>query len=140
MVEVPPPPPFVEKPMGLFKAIFENSDDDVEAEEEANETEADLDAIKAALSTRVGPGARRGEGSADRGTCVVVGSHGKRRGGERAGFREAQALERRRKRKKEKKEKKRSKDSRRRRKKHRKRSRRDYDSSSSSSSSSYTSD
>ena len=57
-VDVPPPPPppkFVEKPMGLFKAIFEDSDDDLDAEENENETEADVDAIKAALAAKTAP-------------------------------------------------------------------------------------
>ena len=43
---VPPPPAtFVEKPIDLFKQIFENSDDDIEEEE-------DLDLIQAALTTK----------------------------------------------------------------------------------------
>ena len=139
MVEVPPPPPFVEKPMGLFKAIFENSDDDVEAEEEANETEADLDAIKAALSTRSDPApveekARQTEGPVWSSAVMTNPAAASERDSEK------RKRSKKKKEKKEKKEKKRSKDSRRRRKKHRKRSRRNYDSSSSSSSSSYTSD
>ena len=138
MVEVPPPPPFVEKPMGLFKAIFENSDDDVEAEEEANETEADLDAIKAALSTQSAPvpieeKTRQTEGPVWSSAVMANAAAASERDSEK------RKRSKKKKEKKEKKEKKRSKDSRRRRKKHRKRSRRNYDSSSSSSSS-YTSD
>jgi G patch domain-containing protein 1 len=135
MIEVPPPPPFVEKPMGLFKAIFENSDDDVEDEDQANETEADLEDIKAALLTKPNPvPVEEDIQPIERPvwSSAVMASA-------RTPASERDSEKRKRsKKKKEKKEKKHSKDSRRRRKKHRKRSRRDYDSSSSSSS--YTSD
>jgi len=137
MVEVPPPPPppkFVEKPMGLFKAIFEDSDDDLDAEENENETEADVDAIKAALAAKTAPPPPSGLPSlppAERPMWSSAVMAKPRESSERE--RESSKSKRKRSKKEKKSKKHRSKDS----KKHRKRrksSRRDYDSSSSSSS------
>jgi len=136
MVEVPPPPPppkFVEKPMGLFKAIFEDSDDDLDAEEEENETEADVGAIKAALAAKMAPPppAAPPPPPAERPMWSSAVMAKPRASSERE--RESSKSKRKRSKKEKKSKKHRSKDSKKHR-KHRKSSRRDYDSSSSSSS------
>ena len=128
------PPKFVEKPMGLFKAIFEDSDDDLDAEENENETEADVDAIKAALAAKTAPpppSAPPPLPPAERPMWSSAVMAKPRESSERE--RESSKSKRKRSKKEKKSKKHRSKDS----KKHRKRrksSRRDYDSSSSSSS------
>ena len=136
MVEVPPPPPppkFVEKPMGLFKAIFEDSDDDLDAEEEENETEADVGAIKAALAAKMAPPppAAPPPPPVERPMWSSAVMAKPRASSERE--RESSKSKRKRSKKEKKSKKHRSKDSKKHR-KHRKSSRRDYDSSSSSSS------
>ena len=143
IVKVPPPPPppaaaaaaaaFVEKPMCLFNAIFEDSDE--EAEEDDNETEADVDVIKAALTKPDSPRVPAPTPAAAPVWSSAVMTKPAEDERTRKQKRERESKSRKRKKeKKEKKEKRRPRDERKHR-KHRKHSRRDYDSSSS-----YTSD
>jgi len=146
-VNVPPPPQspprepnqaaYVEKPMGLFKAIFENSDDDIDEEENENEIEADLEAIQTALSEKpkLAP-AKPDENNVPVWSAAVMSKSSCRDRSPECDDRDS-SRRKRSKREKDKRDRKdrkerRSKTSRKDSRKHRKRSKRDYDSSSSS--------
>ena len=148
-VNVPPPPPspprepdqaaYVEKPMGLFKAIFENSDDDIDEEENENEIEADLEAIQTALGEKppkLAP-AKPDENNRPVWSSAVMSKSSRRDHSPERDDRDSSRRKRSKREKKDKRDRKdrkerRSKSSRKDSRKHRKRSRRDYDSSSSS--------
>jgi G patch domain-containing protein 1 len=148
-VDIPPPPPspprepdqaaYVEKPMGLFKAIFENSDDDIDEEENENEIEADLEAIQTSLGEKppkLAP-AKPDENNRPVWSSTVMSKSSRRDHSPERDDRDSSRRKRSKREKKDKRDRKdrkerRSKSSRKDSRKHRKRSRRDYDSSSSS--------